>query len=170
MTAEQGPTLEYLDPVSPNTDKKLFVPAVGELKGKTIGVATRWGWVGPCLNTDVTKPEVWKTYDPVFDPANKDKICVMDWGDWPILPMALHAGINPYEPLDDKQLNEVRLVLRAMFKNTRTLVGDLTQAQKGLLDGSLLGVLEDDRFQTASPLSRTAIGAAALWLGLSWFD
>ncbi len=28
-----------------------------------------------------------------------------------------------------------------MFKNTRTLVGDLTQAQKGLLDGSLLGCI-----------------------------
>lgn len=28
--------IEYLDPVSPSTDKKLYVPAVGELKGKTI--------------------------------------------------------------------------------------------------------------------------------------
>jgi hypothetical protein len=36
-------TIEYLDPVSPNRDKKLFVPAVGELKGKTIGFLTN-GW------------------------------------------------------------------------------------------------------------------------------
>ena len=128
--------------------KPPFEPLMYE--GKTIGVATRWGWVGPCVNTDVTKPEVWKTYDPVFDPANKDKICVMDWGDWPILPMALHAGINPYEPLDEKQLNEVRLVLRAMFKNTRTLVGDLTQAQKGLLDGSLLGCIGAGSYLTSA--------------------
>ena len=35
--------IEYLDPVSPNMDKKLFVPAVGELKGKTIGFLTN-GW------------------------------------------------------------------------------------------------------------------------------
>ena len=35
--------IEYLDPVSPNTDKKLFVPAVGDLKGKTIGFLTN-GW------------------------------------------------------------------------------------------------------------------------------
>ena len=60
----------------------------------------------------------------------QDKICVMDWGDWPILPMALHAGINPYEPLDEKQLNEVRLVLRAMFKNTRTLVGRIVSDKR----------------------------------------
>ncbi|MFN4143360.1 PotD/PotF family extracellular solute-binding protein [Aestuariivirga sp.] len=118
--------------------------------GKTIGVATRWGWVGPCVNTDVTKPEAWKTYDPVFDPANKDKICVMDWGDWPILPMALHAGINPYEELDQAALDEVRKVLRAMFKNTRTLVGDLTQAQKGLLDGSLLGCIGAGSYLTSA--------------------
>jgi spermidine/putrescine transport system substrate-binding protein len=118
--------------------------------GKTIGVATRWGWVGPCINTDVTKPEVWKTYDPVFDPANKDKICVMDWGDWPILPMALHAGINPYEELGQAALEEVRKVLRAMFKNTRTLVGDLTQAQKGLLDGSLLGCIGAGSYLTSA--------------------
>ena len=128
--------------------KPPFEPLMNE--GKTIGVATRWGWVGPCLNTDVTKPEVWKTYDPVFDPANKDKICVMDWGDWPILPMVLHAGINPYEPLDEKQLEEVRKVLRAMFKNTRTLVGDLTQAQKGLLDGSLLGCIGAGSYLTSA--------------------
>ena len=128
--------------------KPPFEPLMNE--GKTIGVATRWGWVGPCVNTDVTKPEVWKTYDPVFDPANKDKICVMDWGDWPILPMALHAGINPYEPLDEKQLEEVRKVLRAMFKNTRTLVGDLTQAQKGLLDGSLLGCIGAGSYLTSA--------------------
>lgn len=118
--------------------------------GKTIGVATRWGWVGPCVNTDVTKPEVWRTYDPVFDAANKDKICVMDWGDWPILPMALHAGIDPYQELDQAALEEVRKVLRAMFKNTRTLVGDLTQAQKGLLDGSLLGCIGAGSYLTSA--------------------
>ena len=118
--------------------------------GKTIGVATRWGWVGRCINTDITKPDAWRTYDPVFDAKNKGKICVMDWGDWPILPMALHAGINPYEELDQNALKEVRKVLRAMFKNTRTLVADLTQAQKGLLDGSLLGCIGAGSYLTSA--------------------
>jgi hypothetical protein len=35
--------IEYLDPVSPNTDKKLHVPAVGALKDKRIGFLTN-GW------------------------------------------------------------------------------------------------------------------------------
>ena len=74
----------------------------------------------------------------------------MDWGDWPILPMALHAGINPYEELDQAALEEVRKVLRAMFKNTRTIVGDLTQAQKGLLDGSLLGCIGAGSYLTSA--------------------
>jgi spermidine/putrescine transport system substrate-binding protein len=128
--------------------KPPFEPLLNE--GKTIGVATRWGWVGPCLNLDVSKEEDWKTYDPVFDAKNKGKICVMDWGDWPILPMALHAGINPYEELDSAALEEVRKVLRAMFKNTRTLVADLTLAQKGLLDGSLLGCIGAGSYLTSA--------------------
>lgn len=128
--------------------KPPFEPLLSD--GKTIGVATRWGWVGPCLNTDITKPEQWRTYDPVFDEANKGKICVMDWGDWPILPMALHAGIDPYQELDQNALEEVRKVLRAMFKNTRTLVADLTQAQKGLLDGSLLGCIGAGSYLTSA--------------------
>ena len=128
--------------------KPPFEPLVSE--GKTIGVATRWGWVGPCLNTDVSDPEEWRSYDPVFDAKNKDKICVMDWGDWPILPMALHAGINPYEELDAAALEEVRKVLRAMFANTRTLVGDLTLAQKGLLDGSLTGCIGAGSYLTSA--------------------
>jgi len=128
--------------------KPPFEPLLND--GKTTGVATRWGWVGPCINTDVTKPEIWTSYDPVFDPANKGKICVMDWGDWPILPMALYAGIDPYAELDQAALDEVRKVLRAMFKNTRTLVGDLTQAQKGLLDGSLLGCVGAGSYLTSA--------------------
>src|SRR6202795_4738524 len=43
METQNQRTIEYLDPVSPNLDKKLFVPAVGELKGKTIGFLTN-GW------------------------------------------------------------------------------------------------------------------------------
>ncbi|WP_374654088.1 PotD/PotF family extracellular solute-binding protein [Dongia sp.] len=128
--------------------KPPFEPLMNE--GKTIGVATRWGWVGGCINTDITNPDEWRSYDPVFDAKNKDKICVMDWGDWPILPMALHAGIDPYQELDAAALDEVRKVLRAMFKNTRTLVADLTQAQKGLLDGSLLGCIGAGSYLTSA--------------------
>ena len=43
MDTQNPRTIEYLDPVSPNVDKKLFVPAVGDLKGKTIGFLTN-GW------------------------------------------------------------------------------------------------------------------------------
>lgn len=141
---------EYADVYATFYDqfKPPFEPLLHE--GKTIGVATRWGWVGPCLNTDLSDPEEWRSYAPVFDAKNKNKICVMDWGDWPILPMALHAGIDPYQELDAAALNEVRLVLRAMFKNTRTLVGDLTQAQKGLLDGSLTGCIGAGSYLTSA--------------------
>lgn len=119
--------------------KAPFEPLMYE--GKTAGLPTRWGWVGPTINEDYSKRDDWVSYDPCFDSKNAGKIGVMDWGDWPILPMALHAGINPYKELDDAELKEIRMVLRALFKNTRAVIGDLSIAQKGLLDGSLLTLI-----------------------------
>lgn len=129
-----------------------FKPPYAPLQheGKTIGVATRWGWVGACVNTDHDKVEAWRTYDPAFDAKNKGRICVMDWGDWPILPVALHVGVDPYAELDEAALNEVRLGLRALFKNTKTIIGDLTLAQKGLLDGSLTGCIGAGSYLTSA--------------------
>lgn len=43
MNTTSARLIEYLDPVSRNTDKKLYVPAVGALKGKRIGFLTN-GW------------------------------------------------------------------------------------------------------------------------------
>jgi len=121
-----------------------------EFEGKITGLPTRWGWVGPTVNTKFDDLDKWKSYAPCFDPAYKDKICVLDWGDWPIMPMALHAGINPYKELDDAELNEIRLVLRALFKNTRAVVADLSVAQKGLMDGSFRTLIGGGTYCTSA--------------------
>ena len=121
-----------------------------EFEGKITGLPTRWGWVGPTVNTKFDDLDKWKSYAPCFDPAYKDKICVLDWGDWPIMPMALYAGINPYKELDDAELNEIRLVLRALFKNTRAVVADLSVAQKGLMDGSFRTLIGGGTYCTSA--------------------
>lgn len=121
-----------------------------EFEGQITGLPTRWGWVGPTVNTKFDSLEAWRSYAPCFDPAYKDKICVLDWGDWPIMPMALYAGIDPYKPLDEAELNEIRLVLRALFKNTRAVVGDLSVAQKGLMDGSFRTLIGGGTYCTSA--------------------
>ncbi|NMM43370.1 extracellular solute-binding protein [Rhodospirillaceae bacterium KN72] len=121
-----------------------------QFDGKATGLPTRWGWVGPTVNTKFDKLETWSSYAPVFDAAYKDKICLLDWGDWPIMPLVLYAGINPYEELDQAALDEVRTVLRAAFKNTRAIVGDLAVAQKGLLDGSFRALIGGGTYCTSS--------------------
>ncbi|MGQ3489029.1 ABC transporter substrate-binding protein [Roseovarius pacificus] len=121
-----------------------------QYEGKTTGLPSRWGWVGPTVNTKFDSLETWSSYAPCFDPAYKDKICVLDWGDWPIMPMALHAGIDPYKELDDAELKEIRLVLRALFKNTRALVADLSVAQKGLMDGSFRALIGGGTYATSA--------------------
>lgn len=121
-----------------------------QFEGKATGLPTRWGWVGPTVNTKFDKLETWSSYAPVFDPAFRDKICLLDWGDWPIMPLALYAGVNPYEELDQAALDEVRKVLRAAFKNTRAIVADLAVAQKGLLDGSFRALIGGGTYCTSS--------------------
>jgi spermidine/putrescine transport system substrate-binding protein len=115
--------------------KQPFSPLLHE--GNTCGIPTRWGWVGPNINLDYSTEEEWRTLAPCFDSANRGKIGVMDWGDWPMMPVILYAGINPFEQLDDAALNECRKVFTALFKNTGAIVADMTLAQKGLLDGSM---------------------------------
>lgn len=121
-----------------------------QFEGKATGLPTRWGWVGPTVNTKFDKLETWSSYAPVFDSAYKDKICLLDWGDWPIMPLALYAGVNPYKQLDEAELGEIRKVLRAAFKNTRAIVGDLAIAQKGLLDGSFRALIGGGTYCTSS--------------------
>ncbi|SFT57552.1 extracellular solute-binding protein [Mesorhizobium sp. YR577] len=125
-----------------------FAPLQHE--GKATGLPTRWGWVGPTVNTKFDKLETWSSYAPVFDAAYRDKICLLDWGDWPIMPLALYAGVNPYEELDQAALDEVRKVLRAAFKNTRAVVADLSIAQKGLIDGSFRALIGGGTYATSS--------------------
>jgi spermidine/putrescine transport system substrate-binding protein len=138
---------EYLDEADFAEEYASFYPQFQlpfpplEHDGRITGLPTRWGWVGPTVNTEYDSVETWSSYDPCFDPAYRDKICVMDWGDWPILPMALHAGIDPYKELDANELEEIRQVLRALFKNTRAVVGDLSVAQRGLMDGSFRALI-----------------------------
>ena len=109
--------------------------------GKTTGIPTRWGWVGANINTDHSDPDDWTSYDACFDAANRGRIGVMDWGDWPLMPIMLHAGIDPFTELDDAALGECRRVFAALLENVGAIVGDMTLAQKGLLDGSMLTFL-----------------------------
>ncbi len=147
---------EFIDPAEFADVYDSFYPqfrapfAPLEFDGKVTGLPTRWGWVGPTVNTKFDSLDKWRSYAPCFDPAYKDKICVLDWGDWPIMPMALYAGVNPYKELDDAELKEIRLVLRALFKNTRAVIADLSVAQKGLMDGSFRTLIGGGTYCTSA--------------------
>lgn len=111
---------------------------------------TRWGWIGPTINTEYVKEEEYLSYKPCFARKNRGKIGVMDWGDWPILPIALYVGINPYVPLDEYELSTLRQVFRALFKNQPVFVSDVSIGQKGLLDGSLSTMIGAGTYLTSA--------------------
>ncbi|MBK0329013.1 extracellular solute-binding protein [Rhodobacteraceae bacterium F11138] len=146
---------EFIDPAEFQDVYDKFYPQFQppfeplQFDGKTTGLPTRWGWVGPCINTETSDPDEWKTWDAAFDSKNKDKIGIMDWGDWPIMPMALYAGIDPYKELDQAELDEIRKVLRALFANSRALFSDLSLSQKALLDGSVKTLVGTGTYSTS---------------------
>jgi spermidine/putrescine transport system substrate-binding protein len=117
--------------------------------GKITGVPTRWGWVAGNINTEYSSLDEWKTYAPVFDKKNRDKIGILDFGDWSTFQVILYSGINPFDELDGAALNEIRKVFRALFENTRLITGDLVQAQRALLDGSALTFLGGGNYLTS---------------------
>lgn len=112
--------------------------------------ATRWGWVAPAINLDYVKESVFTSYAPCFDKKYRGKIGVMDWGDWPMLPLALYAGINPYNVLDEYELKELGRVFRALFNNQPAFVADVSLGQKALVDGSLITLLGTGTYLTSA--------------------
>lgn len=125
-----------------------FIPLMQH--GKITGVPTRWGWIGPTINTVYTHEKEFESYAPCFDRKYRGKIGVMDWGDWPIMPIALYAGIDPYKQLDTYELNEIRKAVRALFKNKPVFFSDLSLAQKALLDGSVKSIIGTGTYLSSS--------------------
>lgn len=124
-----------------------FTPLLHE--DKITGLPTRFGWIGIALNTKFQDPDKWHDFSPIFEPENKNKFAVCDFGDYPILALAQHVGINPYVELSKEELDEMRKLFRKVFEASRQLVGDLTLLQKGLIDGSLVTFVGCGNFCTS---------------------
>lgn len=146
---------EFLDPVEFAETFSSFYPQFQQpfeplmWEGKITGLPTRWGWVAMNLNTKFSDPDDWQTYAPLFDPKNKDRIGILDFGDWATFQPILYAGINPFDELGEAELAEVRKVFKALFKNTRLITADLVQAQRALLDGSALMFVAGGNYLTS---------------------
>jgi len=125
-----------------------FTPLIQH--GQISGIPTRWGLIGPTINTLYSDQQEFESYAPCFDAKYRGQIGIMDWGDWPIMPIALYAGVNPYQQLDDYQLKAIREAVRALFKNKPVFFSDLSLAQQSLLDGSIKSLIGTGTFLSSS--------------------
>ena len=89
-----------------------------------------------------TSSTLWKpgrAYAPVFDSAYKDKICLLDWGDWTTHDACTYAGVDPYEGLDEAALGEVRKVAsRRLQEHPRHRRRPGHRPRRACLDGSFV--------------------------------
>ncbi|OOV87461.1 hypothetical protein BTA35_0205295 [Oceanospirillum linum] len=132
-----------------------YYPELSELlfdegNEKVNWLPTQWGWIGPTINTRFVKEENYRSYAPCFSSENRGRIGIMDWGDWPMLPIALYLGINPYEPLDDHAIRQLQDAFRALFKNQPVFISNVALGQKALLDGSVHSLIGTGTYLTSA--------------------
>lgn len=111
---------------------------------------TQWGWIGLTINTDYVKETDYQSYSACFSRHNRGKIGIMDWGDWPMLPIALYLGINPYETLDRYALQHLQDAFKALFDNHPVFLSGVAIGQKALLDGSVNTMIGTGTYLTSA--------------------
>lgn len=111
---------------------------------------TQWGWIGLTINTDFVNEADYQSYAPCFSRKNRGKVGIMDWGDWPMLPIALYLGINPYEPLDHYAIRHLQDAFHALFQNQPIFIADVALGQKALLDGSVHTLIGTGTYLTSA--------------------
>lgn len=134
---------------------QVYYPELTELffddgDGNANWLPTQWGWIGPTINTRFVKEEDYRSYAPCFSSENRGRIGIMDWGDWPMLPIALYLGINPYEPLDDYAIRQLQEAFRALFKNQPVFISNVALGQRALLDGSVYSLIGTGTYLTSA--------------------
>ena len=164
MVSIDSPWLERLDqdgvlavlPKSFSSNAaQVYYPELTELffddgDGNANWLPTQWGWIGPTINTRFVKEEDYRSCAPCFRSENKGKIGIMDWGDWPMLPISLYLGINPYKSLDDYAIRHLQETFRALFKNQPVFISNVALGQRALLDGSVHSLIGTGTYLTSA--------------------
>jgi len=109
--------LGVIDPLKPEdfAEFKNYVPAYQNMplfydQGKMMAMATRYGFYGLAINTDIIKPEQANSWDLLLSPDLKGKISMFDWylpnmGDFSLAVFPNRE--NPYD-LTDAELQQVK--------------------------------------------------------------
>ncbi len=129
--------------------------------GLTVALPTRWGWTGPILGADAD-PAAWRDYAAAFDPKQAGRVGVMAAETAPLLILALHAGVNPFAPVDEAAAGELRRGYRAFFRNRPVPLAKRSDAAAALASGTLAAVIGPGSEFAAALRRRGILGCRAL--------
>ncbi len=123
---------------------KNYVPAYQEMplfydQGKMMAMATRYGFYGLAINTDIIKPEEAESWELLLSPELKGKISMFDWylpnmGDFSLAVFPNRE--NPYD-LTDAELQQVKEWMLKLKPNVSLISQNFQDVTNSFLTGGV---------------------------------
>lgn len=144
------------DRFMPHFDKMLpefeNYPLAFSSNGDLIGMPQRYGPFSFVVNTDVisrkmSEDQGWNLF---LDPSMKGRYGVLTYDNWNVIHMCLTAGLNPFEPIEDTDLEKFRSTAQAIFGGAKLLTDDLVAMNTALINGEIDAYFTGGTY-TASP-------------------
>lgn len=138
--------LGVIDPLKPEDfpEFKNYVPAYQNMplfydQGKMMAMATRYGFYGLAINTDIIKPEAAESWELLLSPDLKGKISMFDWylpnmGDFSLAVFPNRE--NPYD-LTDAELQQVKEWMLKLKPNVSLISQNFQDVTNSFLTGGV---------------------------------
>lgn len=138
--------LGVIDPLKPEgfPEFKNYVPAYQNMplfydQGKMMAMATRYGFYGLAINTDIIKPEAAESWELLLSPDLKGKISMFDWylpnmGDFSLAVFPNRE--NPYD-LTDAELQQVKEWMLKLKPNVSLISQNFQDVTNSFLTGGV---------------------------------
>jgi spermidine/putrescine transport system substrate-binding protein len=138
--------LGVIDPLKPEDfpEFKNYVPAYQNMplfydQGKMMAMATRYGFYGLAINTDIIKPEAAESWELLLSPELKGKISMFDWylpnmGDFSLAVFPNRE--NPYD-LTDAELQQVKEWMLKLKPNVSLISQNFQDVTNSFLTGGV---------------------------------
>lgn len=143
--------MPYFDRMLPNFKNPAY-PLAFSPDGELIGMPQRYGPFSFVVNTNKISREMaedqgWKLF---LDPDMADRYGVLTYDNWNIMHMCLTGDQNPFEPMDEADMETFRKTAETIFAGARLKSDDLVAMNTALVNGEIDAYFTGGTY-TASP-------------------
>lgn len=130
--------MPYFDKMAPEFSDPAYPLAFAE-NDDLIGMPQRYGPFSFVVNTDVISRETaekegWNLF---LDPAMAGRYGVLTYDNWNLIHLAVTAGLNPFEAMDEAGFAKFEMVAKQVLGNAKLMTDDLVAMNTALINGEI---------------------------------